>query len=571
MTRHSNKWPSGYLPDENIYQLVQNTLREIPGYESTQDGSGQSVQRHQEQLPAQALQQQCHDARNGPRINTKPPGLEQQSFVGSHQPQFISPYMENGYAPPPWGVHMQPSEPAPLPSVQYQKPQPQPQLQPLQQQYQKQARIPQFDGPQSLQTTGWPKHASNVAPRPQKRKVTDDAEYTGRGPSNIDSLKRAPSYFPRPEMATERHPQPYPMSDPVKPAVPNLLDTRPDASRPCSEDKQLTLEAPPSKAIVPSTRDLSAFSYKPQNPTGENFLRDHGGLVQPLNDEDAAMKSSYDPKTIARDILIASGRHPSEPCLNHHLMGLRDIFAAVGTGSDLDTFRWDIVDVPDMQFQQTRPLKNHVSPNRDPDSHRPQPSQPKSVQQPPQANQNSSVVESRDTQPQNTPPSIPGSVRVSQPTAIPPKPMVSVQLPPTPNSSRLQQFSERNSPALQRQPRQSQVKPAGGPRKEQSGDMVGTKTAPRVEVAIPSSPVPYPVYACEWANCPAELHNVELLKKHVLKCHVPYSLTCGWRGCTCSDMMTAAQLLEHVKTNHIGPLAWKLGDGPSMHRSGEET
>lgn len=383
----------------------------------------------------------------------------------------------------------------------------------------------------------------------------------------------APSYLDTaPGMATEQQPPSFPMSSaPIEPLGPNHLDTGLDAWRSRLEDEQAVPEAPPGKATAPLTRDLSGFSYKPQNPTSKNPLRDRGDLVQSLNDVDAATKTNYDPKTIARDILIASGRHPTEPCLNHHLKRLHDVFNLVDTSSDLDTFRWDIVDAPSTQVNRTKPVEKPVkkpvkkanspaalsAPNRDPGSL-------PALQSPP-ANQNPQpVVTSRDPTPQDTPPSRPAAVRVSlsQPA----------QLPSTPNLSRQQQCSQKHSPASQPQSQQTQVKPRGGSRKEQSGEMVGTKPASRIEVAIPqSAPVPYPVYACEWKNCVSELHNLELLRKHVLKCHVPYTLTCGWLGCTYSDMMAAAELFEHVKTHHIGPLAWKLGDGPSAHRSGEET
>ena len=569
MAGNGDDWLRGYVPDENSFQILQNALlREMSGHASTQDGSGPNTPGQQQQPPAQALPQQRYDyARARSMMNTNSVALGRLLSARYNQTGYTSPYMDNPYIPPPQEAYMH--HPQSI-SRAYQ---PQPQLQP---------QIPHPSGFRTFKATGQPKPSLDNASRPPKRKGTDQAEHPGRGPLNPESLHWAPQYSDllHPELNTEQQAASFPVpSASVKPPVSQRLNTRPEVSRSRPEDEQSAPEAPPSKAAAPSTPDLSKFSYKPQNATNENFLRDRVDLIQPLNDTDAAVKPSYGPQTIASDILIASGRHPTEPCLNHHLTRLRDVFTIVGTSSDLDTFRWDIVDAPGTQVHRTKAAKKHSSPAtlsvppKHSGSQYLQPSQP--AQQPLPANQNPSVAVPRDSRPKDTPPSQPAPVRVSAVTQSKPKPnpLVTVQLPPTtPDLPRQQQSSQKQSPESQPQSRQSQGRPRGRPRQEQSVEMVGTKSAPRVEVAIPpSTPESYPVYACEWKNCPAELHNLELLRKHVLKVHIPYTLTCGWLGCTCSDIMAAAQLLEHVKTHHIGPLAWKLGDGPAMHRSGEET
>ena len=68
-------------------------------------------------------------------------------------------------------------------------------------------------------------------------------------------------------------------------------------------------------------------------------------VAQPLNyRRDALRRSTYDPRTIARDILISSGRHPTEAPLNSHLDGLRDKFEKINFYTDLTTLRWDLID-----------------------------------------------------------------------------------------------------------------------------------------------------------------------------------------------------------------------------------
>ncbi|ERF68702.1 hypothetical protein EPUS_05763 [Endocarpon pusillum Z07020] len=65
-------------------------------------------------------------------------------------------------------------------------------------------------------------------------------------------------------------------------------------------------------------------------------------LAKPLNKTEALRKSYYDPKTVARDILIAAGRHPGEHPLNAHLARL--LGKHIDIDSDLSTFDWDSVD-----------------------------------------------------------------------------------------------------------------------------------------------------------------------------------------------------------------------------------
>jgi hypothetical protein len=57
--------------------------------------------------------------------------------------------------------------------------------------------------------------------------------------------------------------------------------------------------------------DLARFKHT-SSPSGkQEALRRCSDLVKPINKAEALRKSYYDPRTIARDILIASGRHPT--------------------------------------------------------------------------------------------------------------------------------------------------------------------------------------------------------------------------------------------------------------------
>ena len=86
-------------------------------------------------------------------------------------------------------------------------------------------------------------------------------------------------------------------------------------------------------------------SYRAKNGTisSQEQLR-NANLVQPINIVDALRYRPINVSTLARDILISKGEHPSERPLNFHLRDLALNFKSVTTKSDLSTFRWDLVD-----------------------------------------------------------------------------------------------------------------------------------------------------------------------------------------------------------------------------------
>ncbi|KAI9761213.1 MAG: hypothetical protein M4579_001133 [Chaenotheca gracillima] len=90
------------------------------------------------------------------------------------------------------------------------------------------------------------------------------------------------------------------------------------------------------------------------------------GLARPLEKKEALRKSQYDPRTIARDVLIASGRHPTTRGLNSHLEALRVSFPTVLNQADLETFKWDLVDPPPSpRTKAAEPQMSVNSPNEE--------------------------------------------------------------------------------------------------------------------------------------------------------------------------------------------------------------
>ena len=131
------------------------------------------------------------------------------------------------------------------------------------------------------------------------------------------------------------------------------------------------------------------------------------------------------------------------------------------------------------------------------------------------------------------------------------------------------------SPSVANTPKMGSAK-AGAPRK--------TQVPPGRYLAQPS----YKIYRCLWEQCPAELHNLETLKKHVRK-HRDKSeagpFPCLWANCYDGNTSAAngsqanskGQRVKfesdiawqtHMEMKHLDAVAWELGDGPA-HSSGE--
>lgn len=95
--------------------------------------------------------------------------------------------------------------------------------------------------------------------------------------------------------------------------------------------------------------NLSKYKYASltepllSKPSKREHLRS-ADVVRLMNRRDALRRSSYNPKTICRDILVSSGKHPTMAPLNSHLEILRKSFDNVDNTSDLSTFNWDLVD-----------------------------------------------------------------------------------------------------------------------------------------------------------------------------------------------------------------------------------
>ena len=138
-----------------------------------------------------------------------------------------------------------------------------------------------------------------------------------------------------------------------------------DLTQTLSDDEQLERHRPKSRinnesALDPSKSVKNIFNHVAQRQhnsgrttpkpfkykySGRDALLQSYDIVEPMNKRrDALRRSNYNPKTIARDVLLGLGKHPTMAPLNAHLDVLKDRFKAVDYESDLTTFRWDLVD-----------------------------------------------------------------------------------------------------------------------------------------------------------------------------------------------------------------------------------
>ncbi|KAK2736302.1 hypothetical protein FQN55_001688 [Onygenales sp. PD_40] len=311
-------------------------------------------------------------------------------------------------------------------------------------------------------------------------------------------------------------------------------------------------QAPPSGA---KTLDLSKFKMAGADSAVDNeSLRRDPKVVKPLNKAEALRTRYYDPKTIARDILIATGRHPTERPLNQHLSKLKDNFAAVEYSSDLHTFRWDVVD-PGGPPAPEAPLVPVVS-------------------RPPMV----TIRERRPPAPARLSNRHPRDLPTGASEARSQFPRSHLHISQTANSDALSSSPIPQNTTLMESatPRGRRGRPPGAKNKTHAWD--------RVQVAIPTrSPASgsrpsYRVYSCQWKNCDAQLHNLGTLRKHVTRLHVTkdrVDVSCRWAGCNDGPegtadgkAFTSEELCDHLEKQHLGALAWTLGEGPSSVRPG---
>lgn len=113
----------------------------------------------------------------------------------------------------------------------------------------------------------------------------------------------------------------------------------------------------------------------------------------------------------------------------------------------------------------------------------------------------------------------------------------------------------------------------------QEQDKRGT-LEPKKPKLIRRDGVVHKVYKCRWNECPYELHNLQLLRKHVYKHREQYGegpFPCCWADCGTINLSkedtddidliplefnTASAWETHIDAKHLDMIAWNMGDGP---------
>ncbi|KAH6850901.1 hypothetical protein B0I37DRAFT_404633 [Chaetomium sp. MPI-CAGE-AT-0009] len=113
----------------------------------------------------------------------------------------------------------------------------------------------------------------------------------------------------------------------------------------------------------------------------------------------------------------------------------------------------------------------------------------------------------------------------------------------------------------------------------------GRKPAPTARQVYLKLNPHFIAFRCEWEGCPAELQNLETLRKHLLVVHgrpsrssrsSPTSpspsptaqqqhtttLPCKWASCTSAPLNSRESFASHIETAHLLPFRWHVGDGP---------
>ncbi|KAK5455998.1 hypothetical protein LTS15_005317 [Exophiala xenobiotica] len=335
-------------------------------------------------------------------------------------------------------------------------------------------------------------------------------------------------------------------------------------------------------------------------------------LAKPIKKDEALRKNYYNPKTVARDILIAAGSHPIERPLNAHMAGL--LGKHIDLDSDLSTFDWDAIDpggppVPQVAFVDvpTEPPRYQLGQmvvrrnvEKAQESRLPKPDKremhalgdttstreeqrftlPHSHKQ--LNGHSSSSIVAQSPLGQDVPSESSLRRRKSN-TSI-----TSLTPDPTRDRSTIPRHSVEGDKVQTMQ--QGSLYPSGkrrgrppGAKNIHAGVRALKAAANPAQIAVTvSSQSSLPQFKCRWKGCKAHLHNLDTLRQHIVKVHQPtqedvdqFGYICWWKRCQyleddgkggigpskTFDNTTA--WLDHVEEDHLYQLAMKLGDGPS--------
>jgi hypothetical protein len=331
-------------------------------------------------------------------------------------------------------------------------------------------------------------------------------------------------------------------------------------------------------------------------------------IVEPLDKKRALRRNTYNPATIARDILLACGRHPSERQLNQHLEVLKVNLPQISNESDLSTIKWNLIDPgnpPSGYFKDSvQDLTGDADDKDDSgDEDRDQTARRGSsyatggestrAQALPEATnpfkQKRRGRPARHSLPNTTTPSTPNRQTSSASmSASAPRPAAATAgvgyaafrsateygsdgkpLPKKKGRPVGWRKAIHGSSAAQQRPAMNSYtgKYQPGQPSTLRNVRAGNDEPIRIDSRSPSiSRAPQQQsFKCEWHNCKAELHNLETLQKHVFKVHNKETLRntreCLWGDCgkevTSFDPMSNMSLERHTPLAFETEIVWR--------------
>lgn len=337
----------------------------------------------------------------------------------------------------------------------------------------------------------------------------------------------------------------------------------------------------------------------------------HYPVVESLDRKKALRRNNYNPATIARDVLLACGRHPSERQLNQHLDGLRAVLG-IPFESDLSTLRWDILDpgtpppgyfkdgVEDLtrdtddedesdDERQSRPrasshgtsgeggaarvqaLPEAINPFKQKRRGRPQRHSLPAGTAPATPNRSPSITNMRSSAPRpNTTAGGVGYHAFRSATEYGPdgKPLPKKKGRPV----GWRKAIHGSATALARTAPNGHTGSSNNHRPSEPSSLHDARTDGnqpiRIDSRSPSVANRAPQlqsYKCHWQNCEAELHNLETLKKHVFKVHrretAQNTLECSWSNCgkqvASHDTLTNMVIEQHTPHSFDRESDWR--------------
>ncbi|KAM3424588.1 hypothetical protein BST61_g6580 [Cercospora zeina] len=187
----------------------------------------------------------------------------------------------------------------------------------------------------------------------------------GLGVKTVPPSDRLKQPMPYQQFVQNRSQQSRPLFGPGsgfgKPG-PNFSSPRPTFPQQTWKGPKMQSPAPP-----PASAPQQARPKGPSEETKQAERIRGRMLVEPIMRDRVARKSKYDSRTVARDVLLATGRHPDMRALNAHLNVMQKLLGDHGgvvdggdrgNKSDLSTIRWDLIDPGDPTEEAKKKAKS---------------------------------------------------------------------------------------------------------------------------------------------------------------------------------------------------------------------